>query len=350
MKLVSFINQENKTRFGCIYDNQIIDMQNSGKLFGYELCTDIMEYLNDEHEYEKVHAFWDNISSKETTEVWAKIKAENIKQLLSPVPKPTSCRDGYAFQQHVEAARRNRGVDMIPEFYQYPIFYFTNHQAVFGEGEIVIEKDHLLKLDFELEWAVVIGKRGKNIKAEVADEYIAGFTIMNDWSARTLQMEEMLLNLGPAKGKDFATTLGRYLATPDELFDNIVDDETGVLSSKIKGNMYDLEMKAFHNGKQVSFGNTKDMTFSFAEIIERVSYGVEIFPGDVIGSGTVGTGCYLELNGTWAREAKEKGQEFTPIWVNDGDEFTLEIDGLGKLSNTIKLNENSESLLAKKKM
>lgn len=346
MKLVTFINQNNKQRFGCIYDNQIIDLQTSGTAFGYELCNDIMVYLNDEREYEKVHAFWDNIKNKETSEVWSKVKAENIKQLLSPVPKPTSCRDGYAFRQHVEAARRNRGVDMIPEFYQYPIFYFTNHQAVFGEGELMVELDHLNKLDFELEWAIVIGKRGKNIQAEVADEYIAGFTIMNDWSARTLQMEEMLLNLGPAKGKDFATTLGPWLVTPDELDEKMFDDPNG----KIKGNMYDLEMKAFHNGKQVSLGNTKDMTFSFAEIIERVSYGVEIFPGDVIGSGTVGTGCYLELNGTWARDAKEKGETFTPIWVNAGDEFTLEIDYLGKLSNTIKLNPNSDSLLAKKKM
>jgi fumarylacetoacetate (FAA) hydrolase len=108
-------------------------------------------------------------------------------------------------------------------------------------------------------------------------------------------------------------------------------------------------MKAFHNGKQVSEGNTKDMTFTFAEIIERVSYGVEVRPGDLIGSGTVGTGCYLELNGTWAREAKEKGEEFTPVWLQNNDIIELEIDLLGKLSNKIVLNENSTSILAKKK-
>lgn len=346
MKLVSFLNKNNEVRFGCHYDNKIIDLQESGLPFGYELCNDIMDYLNSEYEKEKVFAFYNNIISKDETEVWSKIKEAQIKKLLSPIPKPTSCRDGYAFQQHVESARRNRGVDMIPEFYQYPIFYFTNHQAVFGEGEIMVEQDHLLKLDFELEWAIVIGKKGRNIKAEVADEYIAGYTIMNDWSARTLQMEEMMLNLGPAKGKDFATTLGPFMITPDELFDNIVDEE----NPKIKGNMYDLEMKAFHNGKQVSLGNTKDMTFSFAEIIERVSYGIDVFPGDVIGSGTVGTGCYLELNGTWAREAKESGKEFTPIWIKDGDDFTLEIDKLGKLNNSIKLNENTYSILSKKKI
>lgn len=346
MKLLSYLNEKDEVRFACYFQEKIIDIKNSGKVFGYSLCSDIMSYLNCESTKNDVHKFYDEILNTENAE--EKVDFITPKKILAPVPKPTSCRDGYAFQQHVEAARRNRGVEMIPEFYQYPIFYFTNHQAIFGEGEIIVEADHLLKLDFELEWAVVIGKKGKNIKSSEADNYIAGFTIMNDWSARTLQMEEMLLNLGPAKGKDFATTIGPYLLTPDELEDRVVINET-VNDNKIIGKMYDLQMKAFHNGKQVSLGNTKDMTFSFAEIIERVSYGAEIHPGDIIGSGTVGTGCYLELNGTWAREAKIKGEEFTPIWVNAGDNFDLEIDKLGKLSNTIILNKNTDSILAKKK-
>jgi fumarylacetoacetate (FAA) hydrolase len=131
--------------------------------------------------------------------------------LLAPVPRPTSCRDGYAFRQHVESARRNRGVEMIKEFDQYPIFYFTNHNAVQGPGDIYCMPDHFQQLDFELEVAIVIGKEGRNIKAKDADAYIAGFTIMNDLSARKLQMEEMLLNLGPAKGKDFSTVIGPWL-------------------------------------------------------------------------------------------------------------------------------------------
>ena len=138
-------------------------------------------------------------------------------EILAPVPHPTSCRDGYAFRQHVEAARKNRGVAMIPEFDQYPIFYFTNHQAVEGPGPVYCMPDHFEQLDFELEIAIVIGKKGRNIKASEADAYIAGFTIMNDMSARKLQMEEMLLNLGPAKGKDFSTVIGPWLVTPDEL-------------------------------------------------------------------------------------------------------------------------------------
>ncbi|MDC1068904.1 fumarylacetoacetate hydrolase family protein, partial [Candidatus Kapabacteria bacterium] len=264
-----------------------------------------------------------------------------IDKLLAPVPNPTSCRDAYAFRQHVASARRNRGVDMIPEFDQFPIFYFTNHNAVYGEGDVSIEKDHLHKLDFELEWAVVIGKHGRNVSSKDADDYIAGFTIMNDLSARLLQMEEMKLNLGPAKGKDFATTIGPWLVTKDELEDKKTSTDFG--------NQYDLEMKAFHNGNQVSLGNTKDMTYTFAEIIERVSYGVDIHPGDVIGSGTVGTGCYLELNGTWRREAEEKNEDFNPIWLGDGDEMKLEVDGLGVLNNKMKLSNLDLSILSKKK-
>ena len=153
------------------------------------------------------------------------IKKGKIKQglkysslnILSPVPHPTSLRDGYAFRQHVLTARRNRGVEMIPEFDQYPVFYFGNHNAVFGPGNVKVEDDHLKGCDFELECAIVIGKKGKNIPCNKADQYIAGYMIMNDLSARVLQMDEMKLNLGPAKGKDFATTLGPWLVTPDEL-------------------------------------------------------------------------------------------------------------------------------------
>lgn len=138
-------------------------------------------------------------------------------QVLAPVPFPTSCRDGYAFRQHVAAARRNRKVDMIAEFDQYPIFYFTNHNSIQGPGNIQCMPDHFNKLDFELEAAIVICREGRNLKAAEADNYIGGLMIMNDMSARTLQMEEMLLNLGPAKGKDFCTVIGPCLVTLDEL-------------------------------------------------------------------------------------------------------------------------------------
>ena len=261
--------------------------------------------------------------------------------LLAPVPHPTSCRDGYAFRQHVAAARRNRNVDMIPEFDQYPIFYFTNHNSIQGPGDVYCMPDHFEKLDFELEAAIVINKPGRNIKAEDADGYIGGLMIMNDLSARRLQMEEMLLNLGPAKGKDFATVIGPMLVTLDELEQFEVPCKDGHT-----GKSWNLAMKCMVNNMQVSQGNLSDMDWTFAEIIERCSYGVNVFPGDVIGSGTVGTGCFLELNGT----GKFNDPNYKEQWLQNGDVVDMEIDGLGKLTNTIVKEESDLSLFAIKKM
>ena len=261
-------------------------------------------------------------------------------EILAPVPHPTSCRDGYAFRQHVEAARKNRGVEMIPEFDQYPIFYFTNHQAVEGPGPVYCMPDHFEQLDFELEIAIVIGKKGRNIKANEADAYIAGFTIMNDMSARKLQMEEMLLNLGPAKGKDFSTVIGPWLVTSDELAQKVAPTKAGHV-----GLNYNLEMKCYVNDILVSSGNVKDMDWTFAEIIERCSYGVTLYPGDVIGSGTVGTGCFLELNGT----GKRLDPNFKPQWLQNGDKVTMSIDNLGILENQIIAEETNWSILSLKK-
>jgi len=260
--------------------------------------------------------------------------------LSAPIPHPGSCRDGYAFRQHVAAARRNRKVPMIPEFDQYPIFYFTNHNSIQGPGDISCMPDHFEKLDFELECAIVISKQGRNIRAADADTYIGGFMIMNDMSARTLQMEEMLLNLGPAKGKDFATVIGPVLVTPDELEPFRVPAKPGHT-----GAAYNLSMTCSVNGVKVSQGNLSDMDWTFAEIIERASYGATLFPGDVIGSGTVGTGCFLELNGT----GKLQDPSYTEQWLKAGDIIEMEIEGLGKLTNTIVREEDDLSLLALKK-
>jgi len=265
---------------------------------------------------------------------------EKQYQLLAPVPNPTSCRDGYAFRQHVASARRNRGVPMIEEFDQYPIFYFTNHNAIYGPGELSCMPDHFKRLDFELEAAIVLNKKGRNIKAADADSYIAGYMIMNDMSARALQMEEMLLNLGPAKGKDFATVIGPWLVTPDELEKNKVACKPGHT-----GNAYNLEMLCRVNGIAVSKGNMADMDWTFAEIIERASYGCDVFPGDVIGSGTVGTGCFLELNGTGILN----DPNYKTQWLQPGDKVEMEITGLGLLENTIVAEETDWSILNLKK-
>jgi fumarylacetoacetate (FAA) hydrolase len=261
-------------------------------------------------------------------------------QLLAPIPFPTSCRDGYAFRQHVETARRNRKVPMIPEFDQYPVFYFTNHHSIQGPGDVSCMPDHFEKLDFELEAAIVICKSGRNIKAEEADEYIGGLMIMNDLSARRLQMEEMLMNLGPAKGKDFSTVIGPWLVTPDELEQFVIPTKENHV-----GINWNLSMKCFVNGTQVSQGNLSDMDWTFAELIERASYGVTLMAGDIIGSGTVGTGCFLELNGT----GKLQDPNYTEQWLVAGDVVEMEIDGLGKLSNTIVAEETDWSILARKK-
>jgi len=260
--------------------------------------------------------------------------------IIAPVPHPTSCRDGYAFRQHVAAARRNRKVDMIPEFDQYPIFYFTNHNSIQGPGDVLCMPDHFEKLDFELEAAIVISKPGRNIPAAEADQYIAGLMIMNDMSARKLQMEEMLLNLGPAKGKDFATCIGPMLVTLDELADFEVPCKEGHT-----GKAWNLGMKCWVNDVQVSEGNVSQMDWTFAEIIERASYGVNLLPGDVIGSGTVGTGCFLELNGT----GKLNDPNFNEQWLQPGDVVKMEINGLGNLNNKMVPEESEASLFALKK-
>jgi len=258
--------------------------------------------------------------------------------ILPPIPKPTSFRDAYAFREHVATARKNRGAEMIQEFDQFPVFYFSNHNSMLGDKEeIKIMPDHFQNLDYELEFAIVIGKGGKNILSKNADKHIAGFCILNDLSARKLQMEEMKLNLGPAKGKDFANVLGPYLVTPDELEDQTIDTPFG--------KKYNLQMKCYVNGKLLSQGNAKDMNWTFAEIIERASYGAELFPGDVIGSGTVGTGCLLELNGS----SKALDASYKEIWLKDGDEIEMQIQGLGKITNKISKIDSNHSLLKLKK-
>jgi fumarylacetoacetate (FAA) hydrolase len=237
-------------------------------------------------------------------------------RLLAPIPRPVSMRDAYAFRQHVATARRNRGLEMIPEFDLFPVTYFTNHLAVTGPGEVMVQDHHLVRLDFELEVAVVTGRSLKNATLEEADTAIFGYMIMNDWSARMLQMEEMKLSLGPCKGKDFATSLGPWLVTKDEL----------ELERTPKGDVLHAAMSCHVNGHLLSKGNTDSMNWTFAQILQRTSYGIQIHPGEVIGSGTVGTGCLLELNGSKTTDN---------LWLKAGDEVLMEIGGLGRLVNTV---------------
>jgi fumarylacetoacetate (FAA) hydrolase len=235
--------------------------------------------------------------------------------LLAPVPDPPSARDFYAFEQHVKAARALRGAGMIPEWYEIPTFYFTNNSEIYGHDEPVPYPVGSNELDIELEIACIIGREGKDIPVEEAGNYIAGYTIMNDWSARDFQRLDMKLNLGPGKGKDFATSLGPWLVTPDEL--------TSRRAGSGASERYDMTMLARVNGKEISRGNFNQIYYSFPQMIAYASRNARIRVGDVIGSGTVGTGCLLEV-----------GTEVHP-WFQRGDVIELEIEGIGVLRNRI---------------
>ena len=325
MKLLTYKLKDSEThQIGVLQNKSIFNLNNC---FGNISLVDIFQIKNYQNQIEL------HIRNNDCV----KHNFENIN-LLPPIPNPNSFRDAYAFREHVETSRKNRGLNMISEFDQFPVFYFSNHNTMFADGEeIKLMPDHFEQLDFELEFAIVIGKGGKNILSKDADQHIAGFCILNDLSSRRLQMEEMRLSLGPAKGKDFANIIGPYLVTPDEL------EPRGINTPF--GKKYDLSMKCYLNGEILSEGNSKDMNWTFAEIIERASYGVELYPGDLIGSGTVGSGCLLEINGTKKRE----NPNYKEIWISEGDEIEMQIDGLGKITNRIIKSESNYSILKLKK-
>jgi fumarylacetoacetate (FAA) hydrolase len=227
-------------------------------------------------------------------------------------PQGFSLRDFYSFEAHVKTARARRGLAMLPEWYEQPVFYFSNPRAVFGHDAVVPHPKNSQALDFELEVAAIIGKGGIDIEVAEAEAHIIGYTIMNDWSARDLQRQEMKVGLGPAKGKDFATSLGPTLIDPT------------TLANRRAGKGYDLAMVARRNGQECSRGNWRDIGWSFAEMIARASADCMLYPGDVIGSGTVGTGCILEL-----------GEENVGGWLQPGDVLELEIERFGILRNRI---------------
>ncbi|MEK6587787.1 MAG: fumarylacetoacetate hydrolase family protein [Chloroflexota bacterium] len=233
--------------------------------------------------------------------------------LYPPLPRPMSLRDFYAFEAHVTAAHAIRGREVPLEWYEIPIFYYSNPSSIFGPEEIIPYPAYSQALDYELEVACVIGVRGKDIPAERAEEHIFGYTIFNDWSARDEQRREMVVGLGPAKGKDFASSLGPAIVTADEL----AGKATG------RPGVFDLELVARVNGIERSRGNWKDLHHSFGDMIARASADVYLMPGDVLGSGTVGTGCLLELT-------KGEGP-----WLQPGDQVELEIEQLGVLRNRV---------------
>lgn len=235
---------------------------------------------------------------------------------LAPViTQPPTIRDFYAFEQHVEAGRKSRGLEMIAEWYDIPVFYFTNPSSLSGHGDQIAVPPGCQKLDFEVEIAAVIGRHASNVTVADARRYIVGYTIFNDWSARDLQRKEMLVGLGPAKGKDFASSIGPMLVTADEI------------ESKRKAKAFDLAITASVNGRQYSSDNFSNIYWSFEEMLSFASRGTKVLPGDVLGSGTCGTGCIAELSLT-------HGEDKFP-WLKPGDQVEITVEGLGTLGNSI---------------
>jgi 2-keto-4-pentenoate hydratase/2-oxohepta-3-ene-1,7-dioic acid hydratase in catechol pathway len=236
-------------------------------------------------------------------------------RLLAPVAEPPSIRDFYAFEQHVRTARARRGREMDPDWYELPVFYFTNPAAVVGPGEPVAAPPRSVELDYELEVACVLGRGGTNLGLEDADEVVAGFMVMNDWSARDVQRREMALSLGPAKGKDFATSLGPVLVTAGEFAPGGLREVPSAV------------MTATVNGVEWSRADLDGLWWSFAEMLAYASEAAPVRRGDVLGSGTCGTGCILELS-------LVHGADKYP-YLQPGDQVELEVSGLGLLANPV---------------
>ena len=320
MKFLTFkTKNDNEIRFGFKSYEKVIDIGLAAKWL-YEKKND-NSFINIPLTLHKALEKWDQ-NFRLLKALDSKLSDFNIESfsykesdltILPPIINPPAFRDFYAFEQHVKAARKLRKLDMHPDWYKIPIFYFSNPNCCFGHGENIPYPNGTTELDFELEFAVIIGNGGSNIKSSEANKVIAGYTILNDWSSRNLQREEMPMSLGPAKGKDFASSFGPYMVTPDEIESAWKDD----------GKLH-LQMTCHVNGKKVSDGNTNDLYHSFGDMIERASMNTKLIPGEYIGSGTVGTGCILELR-----------PENAGGWLKKGDIVTLEIERLGILENKI---------------
>jgi 2-keto-4-pentenoate hydratase/2-oxohepta-3-ene-1,7-dioic acid hydratase in catechol pathway len=232
--------------------------------------------------------------------------------LAAPVPAPPSVRDFIAFEQHLATIS---GRDPDPDWYQLPVFYFSNPAAIVGPDQDIPVPPGCLQLDYELEVAAVIGRPGRDLSPAEAERHIAGYMVLCDFTARDIQAREMRLQLGPAKGKDTATSCGPYLVTADEL------------EPHRSGRAFDLEVAAWVNGRRYSSGNLNSMYWSFAELVAYASRGTQVLPGDVIGSGTVGGGCIAEL-------ATRHGSHHYP-WLRPGDEVVIEVAQLGRLTHRV---------------
>jgi 2-keto-4-pentenoate hydratase/2-oxohepta-3-ene-1,7-dioic acid hydratase in catechol pathway len=305
MKLVTFQTPGSEARAGWLTpDGQgVVDMQQASQ---GALPADMLSFI-DQHE-----AFFGLMDAHGWRNAPATYPLKAV-QLLAPLPNPRSFRDYISFEQHLLNASSKFGHKVAPEWYEMPIFYFTNHQAVYGPGADIPRPSGETRLDYELEMGCVLGKKGTNIRAEDAEDYIFGYTIFNDFTARAIQAREMRCNLGPAKGKDFANVIGPYLLTKDEM--ETYRDDTG---------RFNVRMQSRINGQLIADGNFNTIHYTFGQMMARASENnVSLYPGDIIGSGTVGWGSLIETNFEAHRA------------LEPGDVIELEIGGLGMLRNQI---------------
>jgi 2-keto-4-pentenoate hydratase/2-oxohepta-3-ene-1,7-dioic acid hydratase in catechol pathway len=318
MKLITFLNKAQESRTGWLTDNGgVVDMN----LASSKLPTDMLSFIDNHEEY------FDIINN--LGEVSPHCQLSDVR-LLAPLPNPRSFRDFIGFEQHMLNATKTFGHNVGEIWYEIPIFYFTNHQAIYGLNDDIPKPKAETRLDLEIELAVVMGKKGTNIKAEDAEDYIFGYTVFNDWSARAIQKNEGGgPPLGPAKGKDFANSIGPCIVTKDEMEQyrcSITKDDFSTHLRFPTGNLarFDLKMTAKINDQTITDGNYKTVYWAFPEQIERASENeVTIYPGDILGSGTLGWGSLIENNFTVHRP------------LEPGDVVELEIEGIGVLRNTV---------------
>jgi fumarylacetoacetate (FAA) hydrolase len=259
----------------------------------------------------RVEALADLLDGADAAGDDARLEARDL-DFGPPILRPPSLRDFYAFEQHVATMWKRRGGEVPEAWYRLPIFYFSNISEIRGPGDPVWAPRGSHELDYELEIAALIDTPIRDVEATQAEQAIGGYMIFNDWSARDLQREETTVRLGPAKGKDFASSIGPWLVTPDELAD------------AKRATAYDLAMTATVNGQETTRGTWSTAQFSFGQMIERASADVRLRPGDLIGSGTVGTGCLLEVrDATLGR------------YLQPGDEVSVSVERLGTLTNPI---------------
>ncbi|KPM49077.1 fumarylacetoacetate hydrolase family protein [Jiulongibacter sediminis] len=316
MKLITFRKKDNKTSIGWLQGNDVVDMQKASP----ELPGDMLTFI-DHHE-----TYFDIIEKLGKIEPHFSI--DEVK-LLPPLPNPRSVRDYIGFEMHMLNASRSFGHSISEVWYEMPIYYFTNHQAIYGPEDEIARPPKETKMDLELEIAAIIGKGGKDIEAGKADAHIFGYTIFNDWTARAIQKREMEMPLGPCKGKDFANAFGPCIVTADEFEQYRVPFSEEFFNEPLrtperKADRFNVKMEARINGVTVCEGNYKTVYHSFGEMIERASEnGVQLMPGDILGSGTVGWGSLIE----------NKFSVHRPIVP--GDVVELEIEGIGVLRNKV---------------